>query len=312
MSSELPVFAQFPGSVIAQPPCRMLNANMYGFFVRGELDKIQHFLDQTVGLVERYNFKAISPFCMLTFTDIENIKPTTEPWVNQGFFQETDVIIWVPVARMDHKDKVEHIYWYPAFICVNNIYALVNGRETWGFNKYLCDYQMPAIGGKPDFFNITVDAFKTFSPDTKMAPHELFSVKLVKEDKESPIKNFFDLVKEGIALLESEIDFFDLDFSLIKQLVSGFIHPQVDQLLFKQLPNGDATRAVYQDVLHSPSVVQKVHSGCIYFHEFEFTLNQVDMFPIADMFGIPVGSQKPLVPFNILFDFNQEAALSIK
>ncbi|MDF2176712.1 acetoacetate decarboxylase [Aliiglaciecola sp. CAU 1673] len=305
-------YAQFPGSVIAQPPCRMLNANMYGFFIKGCSSTIQTFLDDTIGQVNGLNFKAISPYCMLTFTDIENIKPTTEPWADQGYFQETDVIVWIPVARMDG-DDIEHLYWYPAFICVNNVYALINGRETWGFNKYLCDYQMPAIGGEPNFFNITLDAFQRYSPDTKMAPCELFNVKLVKKDRESPIKNFFDLVKEGLDLLEDmDVNFFDMEFSFFKQMLGGLFRPQVDQLLFKQLPNGDATQALYQNVLHSPSVVQKVHSGCIYFHEFAFTLNQVDMFPLDKMFGIPLGYQRPLLPFNILFDFNQEAALDIK
>jgi hypothetical protein len=89
------------------------------------------------------------------------------------------------------------------------------------------------------------------------------------------------------------------------------LSPQIDQLLFKQLPDGSATNAVYQDVLHSPSVIKKFHAGKLYFHEFEFTLNQVDMFPLSDMFGIEVGSQRPLLPFNILFDFNQEAAMSL-
>ncbi|SFD37312.1 acetoacetate decarboxylase family protein [Pseudoalteromonas denitrificans] len=310
MSSEFTPYAQFPGGVIAQPPCRMLNANMYGFFVKGDINKIQNYLDETLGLVKEYHFKAISQYCMLTFTDIENIKPTTEPWASQGYFQETDVIIWLPVAKMQD-DKIKHIYWYPAFICVNNIYALINGRETWGFNKYLCDYVMPAKGQSPDYFSMTVDAFKTYSPDTKMASCELFNVKMVAKDTESAIENFVDLVKEGMKLLESEVNFFDMDFSVYKQLLSGFINPKIDQLLFKQLPNGDATNAVYQNVLHSPSVIQKFHSGCLYFHEFEFTLNQVDMFPLSDMFGIKVGSQRPLLPFNMLFDFNQEAALNL-
>lgn len=290
----------------------MVNANMYGFFVKGSSAAIQTFIDETVGLAKGLHFKAISAYCMLTFTDIENIKPTTEPWVNQGYFQETDVIVWLPVARMEG-DDIAHVYWYPAFICVNNIYALINGRETWGFNKYLCDCQMPTIGAKPHFFNITVDAFQTYAADTKMAPCELFNVKLIKKDRENPIKNVFDLVTEGLDLLEAtDVNFFDMGFSFFKQMLTGLFTPQVDQLLFKQLPNGDATRALCQQVLHSPSVVQKVHAGCIYFHEFAFTLNKVDMFPLDKMFGIPLGSQRPLLPFNMLFDFHQAAALKIE
>ncbi len=305
-------YARFPGQVIAAPPCRMLNANMYGFFVQGDVNKIQSYVDQTLNQVksDAVSFKALSSYCMLTFTDIENIKPTAEPFCNQGWFQETDIIIWLPVAQMKN-NKIDHIYWYPAFICVNNIYALVNGREIWGFNKYLCDYQMPAIGGAPDFFNITVDAFKTFSPDTKMAPCELFNVKLVEKHSEKKLSGFIELVKEGFDILKDHPNFFNFDINVLKQMISGLFHPQIDQLLFKQFPDGTATNALYQAVCHSPSVIQKIHDINLYFHEFEFTLNQVDMFPLEEMFGIKVGSQTPLLPFNVLFDFNQDEAITI-
>lgn len=311
MPTALPPYAQFPSSVIAQPPCEMHDANMYGFFLAGDLARIQRFLDQTVGVVPGYEFKAISRYCLLTFTDIAQIRSTTPPWSEQGWFQETDVILWLPVARMG-KGRIEHIYWYPGFICVNNPMALINGRETWGFNKYLCDCKMPAIGGEPDYFNTIVTAFQRYSPDTALAPCELFRVELIEKGEETVISDAFDLVRQGVEILHGLGDFFAIDIDLVRQMIAGLLHPQVDQLLFKQLPNGDATQALYQNVLHSPSVVRKVHSGRIYFHEFRFTLQQVDMFPLADMFGIAPGSQRPAMPFNVLFDFGQEAALAIE
>ncbi|MCU4677137.1 acetoacetate decarboxylase family protein [Catenovulum sp. 2E275] len=306
------LYARFPGQVIATPPCRMLNANMYGFFIKGDAKCIQQYLDQTINQVkvDNMSFKALSSYCMLTFTDIENIKPTTPPFSEQGWFQETDIIIWLPVAQLIN-NKIDHIYWYPAFICVNNIYALVNGREIWGFNKYLCDYTMPTSGEEPDFFNITVDAFKQFSPNTKMAPCELFNIKLKQNNQEKKIDGFVELIKEGFDILKDHPDFFNFDLNILKQMLSGLFHPQIDQLLFKQFPDGTASKAVYQSVVHSPSVIQKIHDIKLYFHEFEFSLNQMDMFPLEQMFGIKTGTQTPLLPFNVLFDFNQEEAILI-
>lgn len=285
---------------------------MYGFFVKGDTTKIQTYLDQTLNQVKSatISFKALSAYCMLTFTDIENIKPTGQPYCNQGWFQETDVIIWLPVAQMDG-DDIKHIYWYPAFICVNNVYALINGREIWGFNKYLCDYQMPETGAQPNFFNITLDAFKTFSPDTKMSPCELFNVKQVSTQSEKELGGVAELIKEGFEILKDHDDFAHFDLDILKQLLSNLFHPQIDQLLFKQFPDGTATNAVYQAVCHSPSVIQKIHGIKLYFHTFEFTLSQVDMFPLEQMFGIKVGTQTPLLPFNVRFDFNQDEAILI-
>ncbi|WP_409523088.1 acetoacetate decarboxylase family protein [Nitrincola sp. MINF-07-Sa-05] len=311
MSDQTP-YARFPGQVIAAPPCRMLNANMYGFFIKGNIVNIQQYIDETLNVVPlgKDRFQALMSYCMLTFTDIENIKPVTEPYASQGWFQETDIIIWIPVARMQGL-KIKKIYWYPAFICVNNIYALVNGREIWGFNKYLCDYQMPSIGADPDLFSMTVDAFTHFSPDTKMAPVELFRVEKVAAGEEKSLADLSELLKEGFDLMRAEVDCFKLDLEDLAKLVADFFHPQVDQLLLKQFPDGEGQNAVYQKLVHSPSVVQKLHDIKLYGHAFEFTLNQVDMFPLQEMFGIQVGTQSSVLNFNVLFDFNQQAAFEL-
>jgi hypothetical protein len=155
VSSSRPLFSRFPGNVIAKPPCRMTNANMYGFFVKGDTSTIQAYLDETLNSVSdgadndgqdsSANYECLSPYVLLTFTDIQNIASLAPGFAEQGSMQETDIIIWLPVAKM-LKGKVDHVYWYPAFICVNNIYALINGINTWGYNKYLCEYTMPDLG----------------------------------------------------------------------------------------------------------------------------------------------------------------------
>ena len=311
-----PNYVHFPGNVIAKPPCRMLNANMYGFFVKGDLALIQAYIDQTLNTVATSDmrFKALSAYTLLTFTDIENIASKVPPYQQQGWMQETDVIIWLPVAKMVKKlgkEKVEHIYWYPAFICVNNIYALINGRETWGYNKYLCQYVMPNIGEQANYFSLSVDAFEPFSLETKMAEHMLLEVKKVAEGSENPIVEFVDLVKEVFALLKSEHDFFDLDFNALKQLLDGFVHPQMDQILFKQFPDGLGEKAVYQAVMHSPSMIKKVHKAAILTHEYQVTFHQLDTFPLEQMFGLKVGTQDAILPFSVLMDFDQEPAFEV-
>ena len=159
--NNLPPFIQYPGNVIAEPPCRMLNANMYGFFVKGCINKITNYINTTLNAVKNddFHFKPLSAYTLLTFTDIQNIASKVPHFRQQGWMQETDIIFWLPIAKMVTKggdEKVDHIYWYPAFIAVNNIYALINGRETWGYNKYLCDYKMPQIGQPPHYFSIAI------------------------------------------------------------------------------------------------------------------------------------------------------------
>jgi hypothetical protein len=311
-TSGRPLFSRFPGNVVAKPPCRMTNANMYGFFIKGKTNAIQTYIDQTLNSVpdDSGQYECLSPYVLLTFTDIQNIASLAPGFAEQGSMQETDIIIWLPVAKMV-KGKVDHIYWYPAFICVNNIYALINGINTWGYNKYLCDYTMPNIGENPGRFSISVDAFQPFTPQTKMAKHLLMEVTKVNDGPTNKVSEFIELIKEVFTLLSAEKSFFNMDINALKQLLSGFKQPQMDQILFKQFPDGSGEKAVYQGIMHSPSIIKKIHSAEIYEHEYDVTLHQVDTFRLDEAFGIPLGTQRALLPFNVLMDFDQEAAFAL-
>jgi hypothetical protein len=311
-NTQRPLFSRFPGNVVAKPPCRMLNANMCGFFVKGETELIQQYLDSTLNSVpsENVRYECLSPYTLLTFTDIEKISSLATGFADQGWMQETDIIIWLPVAKKVN-NKIDHIYWYPAFICVNNIYALINGINTWGYNKYLCDYVMPERGAEPDFLSISVDAFQPFSGQTEMAKHLLMEVKQVSKGDESELTEFVDLVKQAFDLLSAEKSFFNFDYNVLKQMMQGFTHPQMDQILFKQFPDGEGENAVYQAVMHSPSIIKKVHSAKLYTHQYDVTLHQVDTFRLDQAFGIKLGTQRALLPFSVLMDFDQQAAFPL-
>lgn len=310
--SNFPLFKRFPGNVVAKPPCKMINANMYGFFVKGDSKTIQAYLDNTLNCIadNEMHFEPLSPYVLLTFTDIQNISSLAAEFSNQGWMQETDIIVWLPVAKMED-GKVNHIYWYPAFICVNNIYALINGINTWGYNKYMCTYEMPEIGGKADYFSMSVDAFQPFTPSTEMANHLLLEVKRNREGEESEFAEFIELIQEAFDLLKSNRNFFNFDTDLLKQLLKGFVNPQMDQILFKQFPDGEGERAVYQGVVHSPSVIKKVHHAKIYKHEYDVILHQVDTFRLDQAFGLKLGKQEAILPFNVLMDFDQQAAYEL-
>ncbi|MFT4940258.1 MAG: hypothetical protein ACI88A_003310 [Paraglaciecola sp.] len=311
-NTQRPLFSRFPGNVVAKPPCRMLNANMCGFFVKGETELIQQYLDSTLNSVpsENVRYECLSPYTLLTFTDIEKISSLATGFADQGWMQETDIIIWLPVAKKVN-NKIDHIYWYPAFICVNNIYALINGINTWGYNKYLCDYVMPERGAEPDFLSISVDAFQPFSGQTEMVKHLLMEVKQVSKGDESELTEFVDLVKQAFDLLSAEKSFFNFDYNVLKQMMQGFTHPQMDQILFKQFPDGEGENAVYQAVMHSPSIIKKVHSAKLYTHQYDVTLHQVDTFRLDQAFGIKLGTQRALLPFSVLMDFDQQAAFPL-
>ncbi|TMP34287.1 acetoacetate decarboxylase [Pseudoalteromonas rubra] len=314
MSEKLTVpYRHFLGNPIAKPPCRMLNAMMYGFFVKGKIEKIQAFFDATLNSVpnETNTYKAISSHCLLTFTDIENIASKVPPFSNYGYMQETDIIIWVPVAEVcKNTSRMTHLYWYPAFITVNNINALINGRETWGYNKYLCRYEMPADRRHADHFSLSLETFQPYDPNKKMAWYELLSIDRVADD-DTWFEEAVEISKEVAELLHESASEIDISSEFIKQLLTGFTNPMLDQIFFKQFPDGFATNSVYSAVVHSPSEVKKLHKLGFLKDEYKVTFNQVDAFPLEDMFGIPVGEQFAKLPYYLCMDFDQDGAHEI-
>ncbi|MEH6393804.1 acetoacetate decarboxylase [Pseudoalteromonas sp.] len=315
MASQHPLYSHFLSNPVAKPPCRMSNANMYGFFAKIDQLKVQNYIDSTLNLVatdERY-FKGIGEYALLTFTDIEKIASLTAPFSEQGWMQETDIIIWLPVAQVEKQgndEDITHLYWYPAFICVNNIYALINGRETWGYNKYLCDYQMPSSVEMLTDFSVSLDCFKHFSPTSKLQSQQLFTVMNTATVQNDGILSAFENFGEQVANL-FDGEHLGIDLALLKQLLHGFVNPQMDQILFKQFPDGQGNNAVYQAVLHSPSEIKKIHQFKLLSGDYQLHLQQVDSFPLAQMFGLQLGSQAVYLPFYIKMDFDQLQATQL-
>lgn len=311
MSSTSALYQHFLSNPIAKPPCRMNNANMYGFFAEIELATSQRYIDSTlnVGVKGNIRFKILGEFALITFTDIEKIASMTPPFDQHGWMQETDIIIWLPVAKVENED-ISYLYWYPAFICVNNIYALINGRETWGYNKYLCDYIMPHCVSELSNFSLSLECFDHFSPESKLQMHELFTITINSKGHDNDFFSVLDDFGEQVANLFSR-KHLGIDLSLLKQLLSGFVNPQMDQILFKQFPDGCGDSAVYQSVMHSPSTIKKIHHFKFLKPEFTLHLNKLDSFPLADMFGLKLGSQALHLPFYVQMDFDQLVASQI-
>ena len=315
MTVQLPPYSHFLSNPVAKPPCRMTNANMYGFFAKIDQDKVQQYIDTTLNIVatDELYFKGIGEYALLTFTDIEKIASLTPPFSEHGWMQETDIIIWLPVAKVEKQgndEDITHLYWYPAFICVNNVYALINGRETWGYNKYLCDYIMPECVTELSNFSLSLECFDHFSPESKLQMHELFTITINSQGHENDFFSVLDDFGEQVANLFSR-KHLGIDLSLLKQLLSGFVNPQMDQILFKQFPDGSSDSAVYQSVMHSSSMIKKIHRFKFLKPEFTLHLNKLDSFPLADMFGLKLGSQALHLPFYVQMDFDQLAATKI-
>ncbi|HEX7987029.1 MAG TPA: NAD(P)-binding protein, partial [Duganella sp.] len=290
-------------------PLQLKNAEMYGFFVKGDLAKLQATLDGTLNQVagRRLRFKAISPYVLLTFTRVNHADSAVAVDQAKGWITEIDIVTWIMVGAMDEEGELAHIYYYPAHIFVDDAMALINGRELFGYPKYLCEYEIPAADADPLRCSVSAKGFHPFSPETKIAMHPLLEVNATqKTGIEKPVDSLFDLIEQAIELFLSIPDFFNLDAAGWDDIVSLLRNPRIDQIFLKQFPDSAGLKAVYQAILAAPATIEKIHGGKLLGYEYECVLHAFDSFPLHETLGLRLGAQQAILPYQLNFDFTAQ------
>jgi uncharacterized protein with NAD-binding domain and iron-sulfur cluster len=297
------------GSALMHAPLQLKNAEMYGFFIKGDSARLQATLDDTLNCVAgaRMRFKAISPYVLTTFTRVNHANSAVPTDQAKGWITEIDIVTWIMVGAMDAEGELAHIYYYPAHIFVDDGMALINGRELFGYPKYLCEYEIPTPGTEPLRCSVAAKGFHPFSPDTKIAMHPLLEVNAThKTGIEKPVHSVLDLIEEAIQLFLSIPDFFNLDVAGWEDIVSLLRNPRIDQIFLKQFPDSAGIKAVYQAILAAPATIEKIHGGKLLGYEYQAVLHAFDSFPLDQTLGLKLGPQQAILPFNLNFDFTAQ------
>ncbi len=291
-------------------PLNLTNSEMYGFFIKGDLKKLQQTVDTTLNQVAagRMQFAVLSPFVMLTFTRVNHASSANPIDRAKGWGEETDIVTWVMVGQMeqvDGKTALKEIFSYPFHIWVNDCMALINGRELYGYPKYECQYSMPATGGDPDNFTLAAKGFEPFASTTQLAMHPLFEITATdKSGAHRPLKNILNLMEEGFAILKSEPDLLDLDVAEIPNFIKLMFKPQVQQIFLKQFPDSSCVKAVYQAIVAAPAKVDAVHKVELLGYKYQCNLHKFDSFPLNETLGFKLGAQDAILPFHVNLDFS--------
>ena len=308
--AERPNYIYQGGNVMMHSPLKLTNSEMYGFFVKGDLKKLQQSVDSTLNAVAagRMQFKVFSPFVMLTFTRVNHANSANPVDKAKGWGEETDIVTWIMVAQIEQQNGtpvVKEIFAYPFHIWVNDCMALINGRELYGYPKYECQYSMPASGADPVNFTLAAKGFEPFSPATQLAMHPLLEVTATNTNGvHRPLKSILNLLEEGFAILKSEPDLLDLDLAELPKFLKLLFKPQVQQIFLKQFPDSSGVKAVYQAIVAAPAQVDAIHSVQLLGYPYQCNLHKFDSFPLDQTLGFTLGAQPAILPFHVNFDFS--------
>jgi uncharacterized protein with NAD-binding domain and iron-sulfur cluster len=315
-TTNRPDFLYPGGSPLMHPPLQLKDSEMYGFFVKGDLAKLQATVDSTLTACAggEMRFQVFSPFVMLTFTKVHKAFSTWPSDQAKGWGEELDIITWVMVGQIKKGESgISRVFFYPCHIFVDDAMALINGRELFGYPKYLCEYSMPAPGEPARYFSLAAKGFEPFSPDTQLATHPLIEVAATTHRSGArKLGGFVELIEEAIELIAANLPAtLELDKEGWEQIAGMLRSPGCEQIFLKQFPDASGIKAVYQAIVAAPAKVTAVHGVEVYEDDYEVTLHKFASFPLNETLGLQLGTQQGILPFHISFDFEVTPGVEI-
>lgn len=310
-----PPFLYPPGSPLMHPPLALTQARMYGFWVPGDAHALQASVDATLnaGGGGQMLFFVVSPYVLITFTDIARAYSLWPDDRAKGWGREVDIVAWVLVAGFPPGQTLPSFYAYPLHIWVDDCMALIVGREVFGYPKYLCSYTMPGPNEPPLAFTLAAKGFQRYAPESELSVHPLLEVTgealLGGGRPVGDVQNWRCDLLEG---LHQAPDFWCGESSWRESFDQWFMRfPAMPQIFLKQFPDAAGERAVYQAIVAANAQVDSIHGLWLLGHDYSLNLHDFASFPLAQTLGWSLGAQKAWFGYRIDFDFHVEPGVEL-
>jgi hypothetical protein len=304
MSDAPQTYAFFGGATIPAPPYSCTGASLWSFVALGDEAAITAYLAKSLNKVTSPGrfVPVLGPLVFILKVDCGALTSDVPPFSTFGVSEETDIGFWLLVADTKNGGK---LYWYPAYLFVDNWVALIAGREVWGFPKALAT--MTETGNR---LAISTLMLKTETPNDKAVFAELFSISPMPEQHESLLERLGGGIAAIFACL-TELspppwapDLFERIEAAIKPGLGLF--PKFGGfVMIKQFRDADSeTAACYQEAIGLlPTLKGLPTAGGASGATCTLNLQTYASQPIAADLGLKPGAQDILALFWVNFDF---------
>jgi uncharacterized protein with NAD-binding domain and iron-sulfur cluster len=322
-SDELPPFIARGGELVMAPPLELQQATMYSFLVDANMDALTRLVDQqlnavTTGAGTQTVYRPLLPLAAFVCADIRKSFSTTPPDSKKGWMAERDFGVWLPLVagiERDGRFHADRLVWYLPYVFVDNVAAMVTGREVFGFFKQTATLGMPEAPTGTGTFTTDALVIQTFSPQSEAKTVRLLNLASTKGVVAEPGAGWTG-PKDAIEALVGDLKsmFFDAasmlhvsSWSLIETLLHDAVRGLVPMAFLKQFRDcGVPARACYQAVIEAPAKLQKWHGGGLC-HPHDLTILPCDSHPIAKDLGLSGSTVRSSLGFWTQMDFVMEA-----
>ena len=295
-TGEAPTYIERGGDLVMAPPLELTSATMYSFLLPANGDALTRMVDNHLNAVTAPSgiyYKPLMPMVAVVAANIAKSYSTTPPDSQKGWMGERDFSIWVPVVKY-HGGKPGKIGWYLPYVFVDNVAAMVTGREVFGFFKQTAVLGMPSTPDAAGAFSIDALAIPKFSPASEAQTIRLMSMQSTtgsagRGSKWSGIREAVTDIWEAVRKT-SFAPGLRLAWDVIENMTEDLITGDVPMVFLKQFrAAGDASRACYQAVIEAPSHLQRWNGGG-FTNPHDITITPADSHPIVQECGL-AGSQ---------------------
>jgi hypothetical protein len=305
MTDAPQTYAFFGGAGIPAPPYSCTGASLWSFVTLGDEAAITAYLAKSINKVTSPGrfVPVLGPLVFVLKVNCGALTSDVPPFSSFGITEETDIGFWLLVADTE---KGGTLYWYPAYLFVDNWMALIAGREVWGFPKALA-----TLTEDGSTLGVSTLMLKSETPQDKAVFAELFSIAPMPEQHESLLERLGGGIAAIIFACLTELrapdwapDLFERIEAAIKPGITLF--PKFGGfLLIKQFRDANSqTGACYQAALGLlPTLKGLPTAGGASGASCTLTLQDYASQPITADLGLKSGTQDMLALFWVNFDF---------
>jgi hypothetical protein len=304
-------YVDYGGLATCPSPVDCDDATLYGFFLEADHARLEALCERVFAQPSggRVELHPLGRHVMLTFGEVEKIKPKLEPWCRMGYATERQVAFWIPVVAVTGsggRPVAESLGWFVPYMWVDNPLSLAGGREIYGYNKNWGWIDLPEDG---EVGRMTLDAYGgDYGGDQPAGRHRLIEVTRTTggtlergKDGWEGLDGLVGQVRGALDGGESwlvDLPGLELPEEVYDRILSHASPPQVFLKQFRSVSDGG--RASQQQITDGGVTLKRI-SGRPLLAEFAFTLHPLDSHPVMGELG--VRSQATSLAFEIEMDF---------
>jgi uncharacterized protein with NAD-binding domain and iron-sulfur cluster len=317
------------GESCFRQPLELRGVDLSGYVVDADLDALETLcrrqLDEPAGGRARY--VPLVPKVLLVAARIDQATSADEQDRDKGHLPEIDVGFWVPVGVLEPEANGEYrlvdLAWFLPYLWVDNPWAMVTGREIYGFPKSLGRFELPGGDGSGRLAVSTL-ALHPHRAVTSAREALVFELRR-KDDGAHGIRRMWNEAKDAVGelfggvvrprdvwnLMRAEhVDAPDLFGHLFEHLGAGSV-PMVFLKQFRDV--ADPSRACYRRVVTARAEVKpgSVRGAGLLRGDYVLHLAALDSHPVARDLGLRVGETHIDHAFRVEFDFTMQAGREV-